>query len=140
MGKHLSEMSLEELWRLFPIVLTAPCACWSGWYEEEASALKKCLPLKSTRRISHIGSTAIHGIWAKPIIDILIEMSDAYDLRLGKDILAKEYEALKLRLWKQYKYNRDAYTESKTSFVEEQTRLAKLAYKNRYEVAAGESQ
>lgn len=28
MGKKLSEMSLEELWQLFPIFLTEHQACW----------------------------------------------------------------------------------------------------------------
>ena len=34
MGKKLSEMSLEELWQLFPIVLTKHQSCWKDWYEE----------------------------------------------------------------------------------------------------------
>lgn len=72
MGKKLSEMSLEELWLLFPISLTKHQACWKEWYLEEESLLKKTLP--KVDRISHIGSTSISLIYAKPIIDILIEI------------------------------------------------------------------
>ncbi len=72
MSKPLSQMSLEELWQLFPIILTPHQPCWSVWYEEEAEALTRVLPLNA--RISHIGSTAIRDIWAKPIVDILVEI------------------------------------------------------------------
>lgn len=71
MGKKLSEMSLEELWQLFPIFLTEYQTSWKEWYSEEEIFLKKAIP---SARISHIGSTAIGSIWAKPIIDILVEV------------------------------------------------------------------
>ena len=35
MGKKLSEMSLEELWLLFPIFLEEHKDCWQEWYFEE---------------------------------------------------------------------------------------------------------
>lgn len=41
MSKKLSEMSLEELWELFPIYLTEHQDCWFKWYEEEQNILKK---------------------------------------------------------------------------------------------------
>ena len=85
MAKRLSEMSLEELWELFPIYLTEHQDSWSEWYEEEVNFLKSILPVISDLRINHIGSTAIHGIWAKPIIDILIEMPDIVTLKTVKD-------------------------------------------------------
>lgn len=72
MGKKLSEMSLEELWQLFPIFLTEHRNCWKEWYAQEANLLKKALA--QAVRISHIGSTAVDCIWAKPIIDILVEL------------------------------------------------------------------
>lgn len=78
MGKSLSEMSLEELWRLFPIYLTEHRECWKAWYEEETALLWEYLP--KAERISHIGSTAIASIWAKPIIDILVELSPGSDM------------------------------------------------------------
>ena len=70
--KKLTELSLDELWQLFPIPLTAHQDYWTDWYKEEAELLKERLPC--IERISHIGSTAIKGIWAKPIIDILVEI------------------------------------------------------------------
>ena len=74
MSKKLSEMTLEELWQLFPIFLTEHQPQWKEWYrEEEALLLSK---LQGIARISHIGSTAIRGIWAKPIIDILLEVPE----------------------------------------------------------------
>lgn len=80
MGKKLSEMSLKELWQLFPIFLTEHDARWALWYAEEERLLKNCLPAELTVRIDHIGSTAVKGIWAKPIIDILVEVTPDRDL------------------------------------------------------------
>ena len=186
MGKKLSEMSLEELWQLFPIILTAHQDCWKEWYFEEEILLKKVLP--QAQRISHIGSTAISSIWAKPIVDILVEIPKESNLFFYKDLIArngyicmsesekalsfnkgytengfaervfhlhlrytgdnnelyfrdylnefpdiaKEYEKLKLSLWKEYERNRDAYTNAKTAFVKKYTEQAKMIYGNRY--------
>ena len=70
MGKKLSEMTLEELWQLFPIILTDHNEHWADWYAAEAARLSAFLPALT---LSHVGSTAINGIAAKPIIDILAE-------------------------------------------------------------------
>ena len=72
MGKKLSEMTLEELWQLFPIYLTEHQPYWKEWYLEEEHLLKAAL--SSSERIHQIGSTAIPSIWAKPIVDILVEV------------------------------------------------------------------
>lgn len=85
MGKKLSEMSLEELWQLFPIILTAHQDDWKEWYWEEETLLKKVLP--QAQRISHIGSTAISSICAKPIIDILVEVPKDSSLFVYKDFI-----------------------------------------------------
>lgn len=184
MAKKLSEMSLEELWELFPIYLTEHQDSWSEWYEEEVSSLKNILPVKYDLQINHIGSTAVQGIWAKPIIDILIEAPDIVALKAVKEqmtasgyicmsdhgnkislnkgysekgfaekvyhihlrlmndndeiyfrdylnaypAIAKEYEKLKISLWKKHEHNRDAYTNEKTEFVAHYTKLAKKLY------------
>ena len=73
MGKALSDMTLEELWELFPIILTEHKDVWDLWYAEEQKRLAGLLPPEDIK-FHHIGSTAISGIWAKPIIDILIEI------------------------------------------------------------------
>ena len=78
MGKKLSEMSLEELWQLFPIILTAHQPAWIEWYAQEAAFLAK--NLSQDVKISHIGSTAVDTIWAKPIVDILVEAPGNYTL------------------------------------------------------------
>ena len=179
MGKKLSEMTLEELWALFPIVLTEHKDCWAEYYAEQATELRKILPKGAI--INHIGSTAVNGIWAKPIVDILVEVSENLDLsevsktlqNIGwiqmsasekrvslnkgytekgfaekvyhlhlryfgdndelyfRDYLnihpevAKEYETLKLELWKQFEHDRDGYTAAKSEFVTKYTALAK---------------
>ena len=46
--------------------------------------------------------------------------------------VAKEYEILKLQLWKQYEHNRDAYTVAKTDFISKWTAEARKEYEDRY--------
>lgn len=188
MGKKLSDMSLEELWQLFPIFLTEHKECWEKWYEEELTLLQSKLPHDEIKRISHIGSTSIKTIWAKPTVDILIEVFAECNTSCIKDILvnngyscmcqsenrmslckgytengfaekvyhlhlryagdnselyfrdyleeypdiAKEYEKLKLKLWKKYEHNRDGYTDAKADFTMRYTEEAKQTYGDRY--------
>ncbi|MCH5349069.1 MAG: GrpB family protein [Oscillospiraceae bacterium] len=187
MGKSLSDMTLEELWELFPIILTEHNEEWTKWYAEEEKRLIGVLP-SGDIRISHFGSTSINNIWAKPIIDILVELPTSMSMESVKQILvqngyicmseqenrksfnmgytsegfaekvfhlhlrylgdndelyfrdymndnpllAKQYEELKLSLWKRFEHNRDGYTSAKTDFVSEQTDKAKKFYGNKY--------
>lgn len=87
MTKKLTEMSLEELWQLFPIVLTEHKSCWTKWYNEEVTFLKNLLP--DGAEFYHIGSTAINEIWAKPIIDIIITAKDTSQMKRYADVLQK---------------------------------------------------
>ena len=80
MAKELSEMSLEELWELFPIFLVEHNDKWNKNYKEIELFLKKVLSRCPVERISHIGSTAVEGIWAKDIVDVLIEVSRDSDI------------------------------------------------------------
>jgi len=188
MSKSLSDMTLEELWALFPILLVEHKECWTDWYLEEEMRLNELLQIQKSE-IYHIGSTAIKNIWAKPIVDILVQIpfggsmeevkqiltSNGYScmseevnrksfnlgytkegfaervfhlhLRYFGDgdelyfrdylndnpILAKEYEELKLNLWRQFEHNRDAYTNAKGSFIREYTECAKKQYGKRYD-------
>lgn len=67
-------MTLAELWELFPIFLTPHQPQWKGWAKDEIQNLSRILTACSPI-INHIGSTAINNIQAKPIIDILVEIS-----------------------------------------------------------------
>lgn len=87
MIKKLSEMTLEELWELFPIVLTEHKADWAEQYETMSADLKEQLSSRKVVRISHIGSTAIKSIWAKPIVDILVEIAPTEDMRAVSDMI-----------------------------------------------------
>ena len=188
MGKELSDMTLEELWELFPILLVKHDARWGRQYAEMEAKLLELLSGFPVERISHIGSTAVDGIWAKDIVDVLVELSAGTDLGEAAEKLeeagftvmsneegriplnfgytkdgfaekvyhvhlrhvgdndelyfrdylnahpcvAKEYEALKLRLWKQFEHNRDAYTKAKTEFIKAVTAKAREDYAGRY--------
>lgn len=170
---------MEQLWQLFPIVLTEHDESWAGQYAREVEIIRRLLP--PDVEYHHIGSTAIAGIWAKPTVDILIvvktpekqraaadtlrrngytvmsetetriSLNKGYTengyapevfhlhIRLENDIdeiyfrdylnahgdVAKEYERLKLRLWKLYEHDRDGYTDGKTEFVKKYTEIAK---------------
>lgn len=87
MGKKLSEMSLEELWQLFPIFLTEHKPYWADWYTEEVQNLKSILP--PAAEYHHIGSTAVNGIMAKPIIDVIIAVNSAPQMKQAAAIMQK---------------------------------------------------
>jgi GrpB-like predicted nucleotidyltransferase (UPF0157 family) len=48
---------------------------WPGMFEQERLHLLSCLPTDLVKRIEHSGSTAVPGLWAKPIVDILVEVT-----------------------------------------------------------------
>ena len=78
MQNKLYEMSLEELWQLFPIELAEHNPEWFIWYDEEKNNLLSVLG-NTIKRIDHIGSTSIPGLLAKPIVDILLQISPLAD-------------------------------------------------------------
>ena len=49
---------------------------WPQLFEQECDHLRSCLPHELLGRIEHFGSTAVPGLPAKPIIDMLIEVTD----------------------------------------------------------------
>lgn len=47
---------------------------WPLMFEKEKKHLLACLPARLIRRVEHFGSTAIPGLAAKPIVDMLVEV------------------------------------------------------------------
>lgn len=74
MGKSLQERIEELVREEISIVLYDPT--WPVLFEQESSFLKRKLPEQLVKRIEHFGSTAVPGLAAKPIIDILVEVTD----------------------------------------------------------------
>ena len=75
--KPLEELSYAERMALFPIVLVPHRHEWREQYARESARLLAQLPEGAVFRLSHVGSTAIEGIWAKPTVDMLLEATDA---------------------------------------------------------------
>lgn len=88
MEKDLSEMTLDELWQLFPIILKEYNPEYPKWYEIEKENLMNHFH-DSIIRINHIGSTAVPGIISKPTIDILMEVSNECNLNEIQEKLIK---------------------------------------------------
>jgi len=82
-------MSHDELWQLFPIILKPYNPQYTYWYREEEKALKQILGQNMIIRISHIGSTSVHSLLAKPTVDILLEVGSEDDLPNIKRIMEK---------------------------------------------------
>ncbi len=89
MSKKLSELTLEKLWMLFPITLTEHNDEWEKQYMETAAFLEKKLSSLNVIRISHIGSTSVSSIWAKPIVDILVEVAPDEDMQAVAEQIEK---------------------------------------------------
>ena len=85
----LEEMSLEELWQLFPIELANPTKDWITYYKEEKKILSSLLIGFKPFQINHIGSTFFGDIQAKNIVDILIEFKNAQVLHNACKMLAR---------------------------------------------------
>ena len=77
MSRDLSDMTLEELWELFPIIFKEHNPAYADWYEEEKVWILPCLAPGELFRIQHIGSTAVKGLTAKPTVDILLEITES---------------------------------------------------------------
>jgi len=55
---------------------------WPRLFQEEKEHLLACLPREIIGQIEHFGSTAVPGLAAKPIIDILVEVKSLEETRL----------------------------------------------------------
>ena len=54
---------------------------WPARFEQEKRHLLDCLPGDLIVRIEHFGSTAVPGLAAKPIVDMLVEVTDLQAVR-----------------------------------------------------------
>ncbi|ULQ60225.1 GrpB family protein [Brucepastera parasyntrophica] len=75
MAKNLSDMTPEELGKLFPVQLSAPKETWPELFLDAREKLIRLMGTENILNIEHIGSTAIPGILAKDTIDILVQIS-----------------------------------------------------------------
>ena len=67
---------------------------WPAMFEQERRHLRSALPRDLVRRIEHFGSTAVPGLSAKPIVDILVEVTslDETRIRIAPILEAQGYE------------------------------------------------
>jgi len=63
------------------VVLVAYDPRWPVMFEQERLHLLSCLPAGLIRRIEHFGSTAVPGLCAKPIVDMLVEVTSLEETR-----------------------------------------------------------
>jgi GrpB-like predicted nucleotidyltransferase (UPF0157 family) len=183
-NKSLNNMTIGELGRLFPIIITDYSDKWHDLYIAEAKLLTDSLLQSDLVEIDHIGSTAVPGLKAKPTIDILMQITKQIDFQKLMDTfkslgylinkhpenpaphltfvkgytregfkgqtyhvhvryhgdwdeirfrdyliknkeIAKEYESLKLELAEKYPNDREAYTDSKTKWIEKINNLTR---------------
>ena len=95
--KKLKDMSLEALWILFHIILKEHNPKYQSWYNDEKNSLILVLENQKVCRINHIGSTSVKGLIAKPIIDILLELPNDYDLNAIAKLLKENHWSLMTR-------------------------------------------
>ncbi len=163
-----------------PVHVVPYDASWPSRFEQERAILDRTIGSWIVGTIEHVGSTAVPGVPAKPVIDIMVGVESLEASRDTIPVLAKieycyfpyradlmhwfckpspsfrthhlhlipfrnrlwierlafrdylrshaevavEYAELKQRLAEQYRFDREAYTEAKTPFVE---RIVKLA-------------
>lgn len=79
--EKLDKMSIQELGKLFPVTLSSPNKSWPQLYFEEKKLIKSMFLKGEIKEITHIGSTSIPNIKAKPIIDILVEIHKNTDIK-----------------------------------------------------------
>ena len=80
MNNALNKMTNEELWELFPIILSEHNPIWLKGYLKEKTVLGQAVGIQNIIRMNHVGSTAIPNLVAKPTIDILLEIKDNTDI------------------------------------------------------------
>lgn len=74
---------------------------WPEMFAAEREHLRACLPGELLGRIEHFGSTAVPGLAAKPIIDLLVEVTSlaATKRRIVPILVAQGYDYLWRPTW-----------------------------------------
>ena len=72
--KKVSDLTPEEFLKTFPITLKPHDPAYALWYEEEKRRIIETVGEENTARMNHIGSSAVPGLTAKPIVDMLLEI------------------------------------------------------------------
>jgi GrpB-like predicted nucleotidyltransferase (UPF0157 family) len=67
---------------------------WPELFRREKDHLLSCLPSDLIRRVEHFGSTAVPGLAAKPIVDLLVEVTDlqATQVRIAPVLEGQGYD------------------------------------------------
>ncbi|MDO5575970.1 MAG: GrpB family protein [Fibrobacter sp.] len=89
MAKSLDGMSNEELWELFPIIISEYNPQWKENYLTEKKVIENAVGLNNIVRISHYGSTSVPNLAAKPTVDILLEIKNSTNTDLLVNCMIK---------------------------------------------------
>lgn len=91
---------------------------WPRLFAAEAQHLRTCLPHGLIGRIEHFGSTAVPGLAAKPIVDMLIEVRSLLDVHrsIAPELERQGYEYFWRPSW------RDGITPEYTWFIKRNQR------------------
>lgn len=60
-----------------PVVVEDYDPRWPEWYSAERAAIRSALDPRLVLRLEHVGSTSVPGLAAKPVVDILLVVTDA---------------------------------------------------------------
>jgi GrpB-like predicted nucleotidyltransferase (UPF0157 family) len=74
-----------------PIKLVEYDPNWKKLFLEEKDFIQSQLPTELILKIEHFGSTAIHGMQSKPVIDIMVEVSN---LNEAHSVIPETFEPL----------------------------------------------
>ena len=90
---------MRQMWSAKPgytlIILSEYNPAWPDWFVEEEAILTRLIGVDNIYCISHIGSMAIPGLAAKPIVDIILEVNETTDLdKLTAALSSPEYICL----------------------------------------------
>lgn len=79
MRQDFTDVTAGDIARLFPVILETHNPEWIDYYRSEKEFLKSVFG-DLILRISHIGSSSVPGLIAKPTVDILLELVQGTDL------------------------------------------------------------